>query len=204
MTVATRNFLFKVVFDVLLLPLLVESASIQTTEYSITSYSHILAITVVVSVTVFLVLSAVVLFLCGDCYNSEVSSSSHPACVGNKWGGGEGYQVTAAQDLNSSAMQSSSTFGEVVNPASEHPGLPYSMVPTHIQTEQHFVGYESAPSVNISGYTGGNEPQVNRYGGGGLQRGGGSQRGGQSGMHINPLEDAPEELPPSYNEAVRR
>ena len=148
------------------------------------------------SAAVFLVLCSVVLFLCGDCYNSEVSTSTHPACGGNKWGGSDGFHGTASQDINTSVMQSSHTFGETVNPGNQ--GLPYAMISSQIQTEHQFVGYQSTPETNTAGYPSGDQPQpqMNRYDGGGLQRGGG-------GMHVNPLEDAPEEPPPSYNEALR-
>lgn len=149
-----------------------------------------------VSAVAFLLIMAVFLAFCTDCYKSEVSTDFHPATGQSevKWGGAGGYSAVTSTSVDDTILGAGFT-GEVVLPGQGgDQALPYTMIPSQVPEAQGFRGYGSAPpEQGLRGYSAGEEGQNARGHGGG----GGRPQQHLRGAHVSPMNE-PEEPPPSY------
>ncbi|ESO99733.1 hypothetical protein LOTGIDRAFT_173571 [Lottia gigantea] len=126
-----RNIFYLVLIQVFQL---VQSAAIsENVESELMSDSQLVVLGIL-SVVVIVCVSVYIIFTCGDCYNSEVSSENHPACASgshsgaHKWGGSDmGY--------------ASNTYGQAIDINNQAPA--YSMIPVQVNDDPGFQGYST-------------------------------------------------------------
>ncbi|KAK3588007.1 hypothetical protein CHS0354_014538 [Potamilus streckersoni] len=177
-TVMLRLFAF-----VIILPPLCTGASVENkgnfgASSFINNHSDLLVL------VTFVVLSIVIVFLCGGCTDIEVSTDTHPACGDSR----------SKRDYSSIGMGGATVVTEIYDPNRQQVPLPYSLSPQILNTANTFVGYESS-TLSAQAYLPGNNVRPTAPSAQDCQ----PTRIGP-GVH-HPVGES-EMPPPSYSEAV--